>query len=134
MAGIANNKFQLPGIEASSSGRILRFGARAQYYLTPQNRLSFYLAADANYEMLTLNYRGEISYINNAGNVATVPFRDSVKSNGFAGAVGLGVETWVDDVMLGLEARQVFAQRSGALKDSAESNTVIQAQLSWKFE
>ena len=133
MAGIANNKFQQPGIEASSSGRILKFGAKAQYYLTPQNRFSFYLAADASYEMLTLNYRGEIS-MNTGGSVTTLPFRDSVKSNGFAGAVGLGVETWVDDVMLGLEARQVFAQRSGALKDSAESNTVIQAQLSWKFE
>ena len=72
--------------------------------------------------------------MNTGGSVTTLPFRDSVKSNGFAGAVGLGVETWVDDVMLGLEARQVFAQRSGALKDSASSNTVIQAQLSWKFE
>jgi hypothetical protein len=133
MAGIANNKFQQPGIEASSSGRILKFGAKAQYYLTPQNRFSFYLAADASYEMLTLNYRGEIS-MNTGGSVTTLPFRDSVKSNGFAGAVGIGVETWVDDVMLGLEARQVFAQRTGALKESATANTVIQAQLSWKFE
>ncbi len=110
-----------PDPQVKTSGQIIQIGAAAHYYLTPNSPLAFYLTASAMYEMLKLNYRGEIQ-------------SHSVKSNGFAGAVGLGVETWVDDVMLGLEARQVFAQRSGALKDSAESNTVIQAQLSWKFE
>lgn len=109
-----------PNPEVKTSGRILTFGAAANYYLNPASRFAFYLTASAAYEMLTLNYRGEMS-------------STSVKSNGFAGAAGVGVETWVDDVMIGLEARQVFASRSDKLKDSASSNTVIQAQLSWKF-
>ena len=79
-----------------------------------------YLTASAAYEMLTLNYRGEAE-------------SHSIKSNGFAGAAGLGAEVLVDDVLIGLEARQVISSRSDELKDSAASNTVIQAQLSWKF-
>ncbi len=110
-----------PDPQVKTSGQIIQIGAAANYYLTPNSPLALYITASAVYEMLKLNYRGEIQ-------------SNTVKSNGFAGAIGIGVETWVDDVMLGLEARQVFAQRSGALKDSASSNTVIQAQLSWKFE
>lgn len=124
----ANNKatskgeeLPYPDPQVKTSGQIIQIGAAANYYLTPNSPLALYITASAVYEMLKLNYRGEIQ-------------SNTVKSNGFAGAVGLGVETWVDDVMLGLEARQVFAQRSGSLKDSASSNTVIQAQLSWKFE
>lgn len=109
-----------PDPKVKTSGQILTFGAAANYYLNPNSRFAFYLTGTAAYEMLTLNYRGEMN-------------SESIKSNGFAGSVGLGVETWVDDVMIGLEARQVFAQRSDKLKDSASSNTVIQAQLSWKF-
>lgn len=103
-----------------TSGQLLTFGAAANYYLNPNSRFAFYLTGSAAYEMLTLNYRGEVS-------------SESIKSNGFAGSVGIGVETWVDDVMIGLEARQVFAKRADDLKDSATSNTVVQAQLSWKF-
>ena len=109
-----------PDPTVRTSGQILTLGAAANYYLNPNSRFAFYLTATAMYEMLTLNYRGEMQ-------------SHSIKSNGFAGGVGLGVETWVDDIMLGLEARQVFAQRSGELKNSASSNTVIQAQFSWKF-
>ncbi|HAM42932.1 hypothetical protein [Candidatus Avelusimicrobium stercoris] len=115
-------------ISATSSGNILSFGVGTNYYLNPINRIMFYLTASASYEMLTFNYRGSINTASDE-----IPFRNSIKSNGFAGGVGLGVETWVDDIMLGLEARQVFAQRSGELKNSASSNTVIQAQFSWKF-
>ena len=104
----------------TTSGRILALGVTSHYYLTPKNRFAFYLTAGANYEMLTLNYRGEMS-------------SSSIKSNGFAGSAGVGVETWVDDLMIGLEAREVFAPRSKQLKESASSNLVIQAQLSWKF-
>lgn len=109
-----------PDPTVKTSGQILTFGAAANYYLNPNSRFAFYLTASAAYEMLTLNYRGEMN-------------SESIKSNGFAGSAGVGVETWVDDVMIGLEARQVFSQRSDKLKDSASSNTVIQAQLSWKF-
>lgn len=109
-----------PDPTVRTSGQILTLGATANYYLNPNSRFVFYVTASAMYEMLTLNYRGEMQ-------------SNSIKSNGFAGGAGVGVETWVDDIMLGLEARQVFAQRSGELKNSAASNTVIQAQFSWKF-
>ena len=109
-----------PDPTVRTSGQILTLGATANYYLNPNNRFVFYVTASAMYEMLTLNYRGEMQ-------------SNSIKSNGFAGGAGVGVETWVDDIMLGLEARQIFAQRSGELKNSAASNTVIQAQFSWKF-
>lgn len=109
-----------PDPTVRTSGQILTLGAAANYYLNPNSRFVFYVTASAMYEMLTLNYRGEMQ-------------SNSIKSNGFAGGAGVGVETWVDDIMLGLEARQVFAQRSGELKNSATSNTVIQAQFSWKF-
>ncbi|WP_428077929.1 outer membrane beta-barrel protein [Candidatus Avelusimicrobium alvi] len=109
-----------PDPKVKTSGQILTIGAAANYYLNPAGRFVFYLTASAAYEMLTLNYRGEMQ-------------SDTIKSNGFAGGAGIGVETLVDDVMIGVEARQVFAQRSGELKNSSSSNTVIQARLSWKF-
>ncbi len=109
-----------PDPTVRTSGQILTLGTAANYYLNPNSRFVFYVTASAMYEMLTLNYRGEMQ-------------SNSIKSNGFAGGAGVGVETWVDDIMLGLEARQIFAQRSGELKNSAASNTVIQAQFSWKF-
>lgn len=116
----AGHEPSYPDPTVRTSGQILTLGAAANYYLNPNNRFVFYVTASAMYEMLTLNYRGEMQ-------------SNSIKSNGFAGGAGVGVETWVDDIMLGLEARQVFAQRSGELKNSAASNTVIQAQFSWKF-
>ena len=131
VANIANNSHtdSASAISATSSGNILTFGLGANYYLNPNNRFVFYLTGTASYEMLTLNYRGSQT----TAAAGELPFRDSIKSNGFAGGIGLGVETWIDDIMLGLEARQVFAQRSGELKNSASSNTVVQAQFSWKF-
>ena len=132
-ASISNNSFsgalEDKTIDASSSGNILSIGVNANYYLNPADRFTFYVTGAASYEMLTLNYRGDI--IDADSNYLS--FRDSITSNGFAGSIGLGVETWVDDLMLGLEVRQVFAARSGELKESASSNTVLQAQLSWKF-
>ena len=129
LGNIANNSFpdlstpMDPAIEnptVTISGRFMALGAAANYYLMPNSPVALYITASANYEMLTLNYRGEMA-------------SSSISSNGRAGAVGAGLETWVDDVMLGLEVRQVFAPRSKSLKESAASNTVIQAQLSWKF-
>ena len=103
-----------------TSGQILRAGATAHFYLTPKSRFAFYVTGSALYEMLSLNYRGEEQ-------------SERISSNGVAGAAGLGVETWVDDLMLGVEVREVFAQRSKELKNSSGNNLLIQAQLSWKF-
>ncbi len=106
--------------QVKTSGQILRAGVAANFYLNPQSRFAFYLTGSALYEMLHLNYRGEVQ-------------SEKISSNGFAGAAGIGVETWVDDLMLGIEVREVFAQRQKELKNSSSANTVIQAQLSWKF-
>ncbi len=132
IGSIANNKFEekdpsvlarptsYPDPTVRTSGQIWRGGLTAHYYLNPKNRFAFYLTGSAMYEMLHLNYRGEEQ-------------SEKISSNGFAGAGGLGVETWIDDLMIGLEVREVFAQRTGDLKKSSEVNTIIQAQLSWKF-
>ncbi len=131
-ANIPNNSYRAEDsgilLEASSSGSILTLGAAGNYYLTPASRFALYLTASAAYEMLTFNYRGEV-----AAGGKTYPFRDSIKTSGFSGSAGIGIETWVDDLMLGVEVRQVFAQRADELKESAAANTVFQAQLSWKF-
>ena len=129
IGSIANNSFddkdpqslaRYTNPEVKTSGQIMRGGLTAQYYINPKSRFAFYLTGSALYEMLHLNYRGE-----------TVSSK--VSSNGFAGAAGVGVETWIDDLMLGLEVREVFAQRQKELKPSANMNTLIQLQLSWKF-
>ena len=127
-ANIANNSFtdkdpeaaSRPDPEVKTSGQILRGGATAHFYLNPKSRFAFYLTGSAMYEILHLNYRGEMQ-------------SERISSNGFAGAAGLGVETWIDDLMIGLEVREVFAQRHNELKKSSGANTLIQAQLSWKF-
>lgn len=109
-----------PNPTVKTSGQILNFGLSANYYINPQNRFAFYLTADAGYEMLTLNYRGEMK-------------SETFTSNGFAASAGAGVETRIDDLLLGIEVRQHFASRNDELKDSAASNTVFSAQASWKF-
>lgn len=133
-SNITNNNYAFSfigggSLDASSSGNIMMLGVNANYYLNPESRFAFYATVNLSYEKLTLNYRGTVTKPTNE----VIPFRDSIKSNGFAGGAGIGVETLVDDVMIGVEARQVFAQRSGELKNSSSSNTVIQARLSWKF-
>ncbi len=128
IASIANNSFAdkdpaAVGIDnptVKTSGQILQAGAALHYYLNPKSSFAFYLTGNVLYEMLHLNYRGEMQ-------------SNTISSNGLATSAGVGVETWVDDLMLGVEVRQVFANRQKELKDSATSNTVIQAQLSWKF-
>ena len=126
---ISNKKYTLQSgsdvYEMRSSANALSFGAAANYYLNPKSRFAFYLTGSAQYEMLSVNYHG---MKNNTNAVS-----DSLSSNGLSGAAGIGVETWIDDLMLGLELRQVFAPRKDELKDSAASNTVVQLQLSWKF-
>ena len=119
-AAAAGKELPFPDPEVKTSGQVFRGGLTAQYYLNPQNRFAFYLTGSAMYEMLHVNYRAETQ-------------STKISSNGFAGAAGLGVSTWIDDVMVGLEVREVFAQRQKELKKSSAANTLIQLQLSWKF-
>lgn len=109
-----------PDPTVKTSGQILNFGLSANYYINPQSLFSFYLTANAGYEMLTLNYRGTEK-------------SQSFKSNGIAGGAGVGVETRIDDLYLGLEVRQQFAARSDELEDSSATNTVFSLQANWKF-
>lgn len=131
-ANIPNNEFTFTSAttdyEMRSSGSILSLGAAANYYLNPNSRFACYITAALQYEMLSANYNG--NYDTSTGQV---DFSDSISSNSPSGAVGIGVETWVDDLMIGAEVRQVFAPRQDQLKKSASSNTVFQVQLSWKF-
>ncbi len=130
IGSIANHTFEdkdptidparIPDPEVKTNGQVFRGGLTAQYYINPKNRFTFYVTGSALYEMLHLNYRAEQT-------------SSKISSNGFAGAAGLGVQTWVDDLMIGLEVREVFAQRKKELKNSAGANTLIQLQLSWKF-
>lgn len=114
------NPSSYPDPEVRTSGQVWRGGLTAHYYINPKQRFAFYVTGSALYEMLHLNYRGELQ-------------SEKISSNGFAGAAGIGVETWIDDLMLGLEVREVYAQRSGDLKNSSSVNTLCQLQLSWKF-
>ncbi len=131
-ANVPNNEFTFQDgttdYDMRSSGSILSLGAAANYYLTPKSRFATYLTAALQYEMLSLNYNGHYSSEN-----GPVEFGESLSSRSPSGSVGIGVETWIDDLMVGAEVRQVFAPRKDELKKSAASNTVIQVQLSWKF-
>lgn len=109
-----------PNPTVKTSGQIFNIGLAANYYINPQHRFAFYLTGNAGYEMLSLNYRGEVE-------------SRSFKSNGISASAGAGVETRIDDLLLGLEVRQQFVTRNDELEDSATSNTVFSAQASWKF-
>jgi len=110
-----------PDPQVRTSGQILTLGAAANYYINPKQKFAFYLTANAGYEMLKLNYRGEIN-------------STTINSGGLSAGAGIGVETWVDDVMIGAEVREIFAKRSGRLSASSDTSTVFQVQLSWKFQ
>ena len=132
-ANIASNSFhwEYSGktLDAKSNGSLLALGVAGNYYLNPKSRFACYLTASAMYEMLSLNYRGETDLFSSPA----TPFNESISNNGLAASAGIGVETWIDDLMLGAEIRQVFSPRKDELKNSAASNTVVQVQLSWKF-
>lgn len=117
---VQDDPSRYPDPTAKTSGRILELGASAHYYVNPKNRFAFYLVGTAGLEMLQLNYRGELQ-------------SHSMSSNGFFAGGGIGVETWVDDLMIGLEARELYAKRSNRLSGSSATNLVIQLQTSWKF-
>ena len=109
-----------PDPEVKTSGRVLNLGVATHYYLTPKSRFAFYLVGTAGLEMLKLNYRGEIQ-------------SHSFSSNGLSLSAGAGVETWVDDLMLGVEVREIYAKRGGDLSGSADTNLLITLHTSWKF-
>lgn len=117
---VVDDPTHYPDPKVKTSGRILNLGAAAHYYLTPKSRFAVYLVGTAAFEMLKLNYRGELQ-------------SHSFSSNGFTASGGVGVETWVDDLMLGAEVREVYAKRGGDLSASSDLNLVFSVHTSWKF-
>lgn len=122
-AASAGNPLPYPegsDLDVTTSGQMIDIMAKANYYFNPDHLFSFYVTGNIGYRMLSLNHRGVIE-------------STTVDSNGFIASAGLGVETHVDDMMLGLEVQEFFTPYSGQLKDSDSANTVISAKISWKF-
>lgn len=107
-------------LDVSTSGQMIDLMAKANYYFNPDSLFSVYVTGSIGYRMLSLNYQGVIE-------------STTVDSNGFIASAGLGIETHVDDMMLGLEVQEFFSPYSGELKESDSANTVISAKISWKF-
>ena len=107
-------------LDVSTSGQMIDLMAKANYYFNPDSLFSVYVTGSIGYRMLSLNYQGVIE-------------STTVDSNGFIASAGLGIETHVDDMMLGLEVQEFFSPYSGQLKESDSANTVISAKISWKF-
>lgn len=109
-----------PDPKVKTSGQVITIGANANYYLTPKSLVMLYLTGSVGYEMLTLNYRGELQ-------------SDSISSNGIVAGLGIGAEMRIDDLMLGVEIKEHMASRAKELKDSDSANLSISAKLAWKF-
>ena len=106
--------------DVSTSGQLFDFMLKSNYYFNPDHLFAVYATAAAGYRMLTLNYRGGIE-------------GDTIHANTFVGSAGLGVETHVDDLMIGLELSEFFSPYSKPFKDSSAANTVLTLKFSWKF-
>lgn len=115
-----------PAVEAdydpdvTTSGQLIDLLLKANYYFNPDSLFSVYLTASGGYRMLRLNYHGGIQ-------------GETVSSDTFIGTAGIGVETRIDDLMLGLEVQEQFSPYSSDLKDSSVANTAVMAKFSWKF-
>lgn len=129
IANIANTSFldleaigtsQSDDINVTTSGQLFDFMVKANYYFNPDSLLSVYATASGGYRTLTLNYRGVVQ-------------GHSLNTNSVIGSAGLGVETHVDDLTLGLEVQEFISSYSGQFKDSSSANTVASLKFSWKF-
>ncbi len=115
-----NNGYLAYDPDVSTSGQMIDIMAKANYYFNPDHLFSIYLTGSVGYRMLSLNYRGGIE-------------SKSIDANTFIASAGLGVETHIDDLMLGLEVQEFFSPYSGELKESDSANLVLSAKVSWKF-
>lgn len=111
-----------PGSDLSvdTSGQLIDLMVKGHYYFNPDSLFSVYFTALAGYRMLSLNYRGVIQ-------------GETLNNSTFIAAGGLGVEMWVDDLLLGLEVQEFYSPYSGDFKDSSAANTVASLKFSWKF-
>ncbi len=121
-AGRTPNLPYPPGSDLSvnTSGQLIDLMVKGNYYFSPDSLFSVYFTAMAGYRMLSLNYRGVIQ-------------GETLSNSTFIAAAGLGVEMWLDDLLLGLEVQEFYSPYSGDFKDSAAANTVASLKFSWKF-
>lgn len=122
ISNIPNGSFddKDPAIEVDTSGQLIDLMVKGHYYFNPDSLFSVYFTALAGYRMLSLNYRGVIQ-------------GETLNNSTFIAAGGLGVEMWVDDLLLGLEVQEFYSPYSGDFKDSSAANTVASLKFSWKF-
>ena len=106
--------------EVTTSGQFIDLLLKANYYFNPQQLFVVYLTAAGGYRFLTLNYHGVVQ-------------GENLNTGSALGLAGLGVQTYWDDIIIGLEAEEHFSKYSGEFKDSSVTNTVVSLTFSWKF-
>ena len=106
--------------DVTTSGQFIDLLAKTNYYFNPQRLITVYVTAAAGYRFLTLNYHGVIQ-------------GENLNTGSALGVAGLGVQTYWDDMLIGLEAAEHFSKYSGKFKNSSTANTVIALTFSWKF-
>ena len=104
----------------STSGQMIDLMLKGAYFFTPDRLFSVYMTATGGYRSVSLNYHGGV--------------RGETDDAGSAlGAVGVGVQTLLDDVLIGLEVSEQFTPYSGVFKDSSKASTVVSVSFNWKF-
>ena len=107
-------------LDVETSGQMVDILLKGTYYFNPDHLFSVYATAAGGYRFLTLNYRGVIQ-------------ADTLNTGSALGMAGLGVQTYLDDVLVGLEIAEHFSPYSNKFKKSAVANTVVSLTFSWKF-
>ena len=106
--------------EVTTSGQLIDLLLKANFYFNPDQLFTVYATASGGYRFLTLNYHGVIR-------------GENIDTNSLLGAVGLGVQTYVDDLLIGLEITEQMTSYSKEFKDSSSTNTTLDLTFSWKF-
>lgn len=107
-------------LNVETSGQMIDILLKGTYYFNPDSRFSVYATASGGYRFLTLNYRGVIQ-------------ADTLNTGTVLGAAGLGIQTYIDDLLIGLEVTEHFSPYSNKFKKSSVANTVAAVTFSWKF-
>ena len=120
-----DNGYALPyppgsDLDVKTSGQMIDILLKGTYFFNPDNLFSVYATAAGGYRFLTLNYRGVIQ-------------ADTLNTNAPLGIAGLGVQTYLDDILVGLEVTEHFSPYSNKFKKSSVANTVLSLTFSWKF-
>ena len=106
--------------DVTTSGQMLDILLKANYYFNPQQLFTIYVTAGGGYRFVTLNYHGVIK-------------GENLDTGAALGIAGIGVQTYLDDLLLGFEVSEQLAAYSKEFKDSSKANTVAMVTFSWKF-